>query len=488
MKTLPAILALFISISAISQDTLSIYYKVDQHDITVANQAKLASIIGGEIIGLSAHTDVDATAHYNTDLSKRRLHGVIDYYKSRGINLSDVPQQALGESQRKYQDKSLNRRVDVIYHPVKIQPQTVTNEVISIKKNLFTQLKGIDPCQHRFCIDPNKDTLLIGKRRTVVKFQAGSFKNVEGCVDITITEPNSYGDMILYDLTTQTKNGDILISDGMIKVEAKYNDAVIQPIKPVIILKPTKKIDPDMKLFVGGTNEQEAVVWENPNGQLKMLGNLSDDDLHSLFGPNGSSGGGLCEQGDFTPPRCRFFFCKIKNVFKSKEKKAAEIAAEDRRRALYDSIDDWCAARAEFIKEVEKNFNPLDEADLSKIPADQVNYYVFQANKLGWMNVDKFGNFKGDRVAFKIKLDAKDAVSVNLAFMKYNSMLRGTIQGEFAVFNNVPEDYQVKVVAFEYCSPPKMGVGVTKTSKRIYDGVKLKECSVEEMQNLLESL
>jgi hypothetical protein len=488
MKFLPAILALFISISSISQDTLSIYYPVDQHHLSKENGEKLASISGSDILALYAHTDIDATAHYNIDLSKRRLHGVIDFYKSNGIDLSKMPQEALGETQRKYLDKSKNRRVDIIYNKVKAETQSITAEAISIKKNLFAQLKSTDPCQHRYCIDPNKDTLLIGKRGTVVKFQAGSFKNVQGCVDITITEPSTFGDMILYDLTTQTRNGDILISDGMIKVEAKYNDAVIQPVKPVIILKPTKKIDPEMKLFIGGSNEQDAVVWEDPNGKLKMLGNISDEDLHALFGPDGLSNGELCGGEDYSPPRCRFLFCKVKKAFQSKEKKRAAVALEARTKALFDSLTNWCGDRAEYLKEVEENFNPLDEADLSKIPADQVNYYVFQANQLGWMNLDKFGKFSGKRVDFRIKLDAEHPVSTNLAFMKYNSMLRGIISDGYAVFQNVPVGYTVKVIAFEYSTPPKMGVGITKTSKKEYSDLKLEEHSLEEMQSLLQSL
>ena len=490
MKIITILLSLFCIVSFHAQDTLSIFYPVNEHALTPAHRLQLSTLLSTGIIGIYAHTDVDASVAYNIDLSKRRLHGVKDYFKSNGHDMAIISLQALGETQRQFENKRQNRRVDVIYKKLPVQAASIdiNQQALTIKQQLFGQLKGIDPCKKSFCINANRDTLLIGKRGTVVKIQAGSFKNVKGCVEITITEPGGYSDMILYNLTTQTKRGDLLISDGMVLVEAKYDQKIIQPIKPVIILKPTKKIDPEMKLFVGNTNANEQVVWEDPAGKLKMLGSLSDEDLHRLFGPGGGDIGDICGESDFLAERCKFFFCRVKKAFQSKEKKQSIRTAEINRRLAFDSLQNWCADRTAFLKEIEKNFNPLDEADLSKIPANQVNYYVFQANRLGWMNLDKLAKFSGKRVAFKIKLEAQDVIDVKLAFMKFNAMISGTIEGEYIVFNNVPVNYKVKVIAFEFCQPPKMGIGITKTSRKPYADLKMEEHSVEEMQNMLWSL
>ncbi len=472
----------FLAITSFGQDTLRLYFPVDQFSLNSQQQQQIQQLKDAQILQVRAHTDADATNNYNQILSERRLESVTAALNTSQSNMTSARLIALGEYEQAYSSKAQNRRVDVIY--LKTKPvETNTVNPGQIKHNLIRQLKTIHNCVSSFCINPNKDTLLIGDRGTVVKITAGTFKNVNGCVEIVITEPSNVSDMVLYNLTTQTADGQLLETDGMIQIEAFYQKKPIEPNKPLLVMKPTKKTDPEMKLFKGQPNSADDVVWST-SADLEMLGTINpDDDLHNLFGSSGGFNPGDCES-DVLPPKCRFFFCKIRRVFEGKKKRLNRIAAD----SLRANLANWCISREEKLAEIEEQFSPLDEADLSKIPLESVSYYVFNANSLGWINIDKFSDYNGPRVDFAVNVAGNEDVELKLAFSKIRSILPGFRQGKSYIFKNVPLGMDVSIIGFEYSNPPKMAIVKTKTSKKYSDPFPFTEMTVKEMKQLLEKL
>ncbi len=276
-----------LSLSLMAQQSekleLAIYFETASAELTPTSQSSLNALsnqiqgMGDYRLELRAHTDSRGTNTYNDQLAQRRARSVAHFLKTQGVTTDDMQTLALGESlagdDTDNEDRQQeNRRVDVVIQGWFWQG------VGSLQDSLA------NPLVQRYTLDPNEDQLIEGEKGGRFFVSANSFvtfdgQEVNGPVNVELTECYSLGDMISLGLTT-TAQDRLLESGGMLRLTATSADGrplTLKDGRSIGAAVPTPTFQQDMSLFYGqahGENEGELdwVDTEAPvQSQLPQL-------------------------------------------------------------------------------------------------------------------------------------------------------------------------------------------------------------------------
>ena len=93
----------------------------------------------------------------------------------------------------------------------------------------------------------------------------------------------------------------------------------------------------------------------------------------------------------------------------------------------------------------------LSEENLEKASIEQVNYYVFNTAKLGWINCDRFNRTNQTLVNFTVKSrNHSKNMDVKLIFKNIRSVIAGRNNGNSFTFENVPLNEPVILYAIKF--------------------------------------
>jgi len=214
-----SLLLISLTLSAQSQPmSISLFFEKADYALSPAQQLQLQEFkeltvdSGYNAIFLKGYADIDGSDESNLELSQYRVT-VVQQYLTNGKYLMESrfygEKEAINKNKNEEQ-KSLNRRVDVIFW---------TNYKLSQKKKK-SQI---------YTFAPNKTIEFTAAEGTIIKIPGNSLVYMEngavpmGDIQIEITEFYSMMDIIDNKLST-TFNGQLIISDGMINIEATRNN------------------------------------------------------------------------------------------------------------------------------------------------------------------------------------------------------------------------------------------------------------------------
>lgn len=127
--------------------------------------------------------------------------------------------------------------------------------------------------QYFYFENTGKQKIIVGKQGTKIIFPKECFTTIPKKIKVELKEFYSIPDMIKGNLSTQTKDGHILITGGMIYFNVyDENGDTLKLNKDITINMPTKKIDKDMKLFKGD-DSGGVIKWELTNQDLTFIDN-----------------------------------------------------------------------------------------------------------------------------------------------------------------------------------------------------------------------
>ncbi|WP_299767609.1 hypothetical protein [uncultured Dokdonia sp.] len=114
-------------------------------------------------------------------------------------------------------------------------------------------------------INTQRDTIIICKEGTKLRVKANSFiylgtdQLATGTIKLEVTEYYQVSDILLANLTT-TSNDQLLETGGMLFLEARSGEQVLELDKDIAIEIPTENKKDDMQLFIGQETEQ-GINW-----------------------------------------------------------------------------------------------------------------------------------------------------------------------------------------------------------------------------------
>lgn len=243
-----------------------------------------------------------------------------------------------------------------------------------------------------FEINTSKQQIIKGKQGTIVTFPADCFGKVSGKVKIELIECYSIQEMLLHGLSTQTTDGMLLESDGMIYLNALNEKGDLLEIKnrKVKVQMPTKQKKTDIEIFEGAENSNR-ITW-----------NLSTEKL-------------IVENGAI-----------LKNQYTKEKNEFTQIKNDN---LLYQNQPKPEQTQIVIDKQI-KNENLVN--------------YVFNISKLGWINCDRYIEGKTQELFVNIPSESVGA-SYYLVLENYNSSVlpKKTNDGKLSFMLPLNEPYTI---------------------------------------------
>jgi hypothetical protein len=133
-----------------------------------------------------------------------------------------------------------------------------------------------------------------------------------------------------------------------------------------------------------------------------------------------------------------------------------------------------------------EKYNSFENKNITSMNDAELQYYVFSASKLGWINCDFFWDIQDKKIDYIVKVDPKSKPDVKLIFKKARSIMPGIVDGDKCVFKNVPTNQDVKIVSISYRgSKPLLAVSETKTNTTVFDKFDYQEFSIKNLDSSL---
>ncbi len=143
------------------------------------------------------------------------------------------------------------------------------------------------------------------------------------------------------------------------------------------------------------------------------------------------------------------------------------------------SQDEYSAA---FIKK----FKGKEDSLLTDIKKDELDYFIFASNEMGWLNCDRFEEDPAAKIDFYVNCPSPNNTNINLAFEDFPGLLAGQNEGGKIVFHNVPKGKKVKIIGINSGSAtPTMCVASATLSSKPTDLKEFKPFTLRALQNTI---
>lgn len=137
-----------------------VYFDTDIDELNFEAKGAIREAIlnlNGETIKeiyISGHADSDASDAYNIDLSRRRAENARDFLLSQGVKSRMLKLEAFGEREPISDDKSLNRRVDIVFiYEIFTTPVTTTGNGARVIQGNVYDANTKEPLPASFAIE-----------------------------------------------------------------------------------------------------------------------------------------------------------------------------------------------------------------------------------------------------------------------------------------------------------------------------------------------
>lgn len=141
---------------------------------------------------------------------------------------------------------------------------------------------------------------------------------------------------------------------------------------------------------------------------------------------------------------------------------------------------------AKYKKAFDKKYGQYKNKAIDKINKEDLDYFVFSAMKLDWINCDRFLETTDEKIDFIVNAKVSKDSKVQLVFIDINSIMQGEIKGQTITFKNIPINRKVKLIGIDYANgKPTLAIDKTTTSKESYRLGNFKECTLSELESNL---
>jgi hypothetical protein len=143
------------------------------------------------------------------------------------------------------------------------------------------------------------------------------------------------------------------------------------------------------------------------------------------------------------------------------------------------SQDEYSAAFA-------KKFKGKEDSLLTDIKKDELDYFIFASNEMGWLNCDRFEEDPAAKIDFYVNCPSPNNTNISLAFEDFPGLLAGQNEGGQIVFHDVPKGKKVKIIGIDSGSAtPTMCVASATLSSKPTDLKEFKPFTLRALQNTI---
>jgi len=427
---------------------------------------------------------------------------------------------------------TLQKRSDTPKKSDLVQAQSPGNNNSPQTLTLKEYQKSIEKKHQVFKISNTKDEVLKCSGGLVIKLNANSFEFADGkgtepaVVKIDVKECSKTSDMILADLST-TADKKLLETGGMLLIDATSGNKKLK-LKDNTSLKvmfPVKDDNKDMKIFNGSRGPKGDVVWK----LAKQPDNLNKTRLY--LHPDVQAGSAdiktfLRKNIGYPKPAIEkevqgfvFIGCIVTEKGKIEDPSVLQgigfgcdeealrvvtlLPALIPARQKGKSVKSLCAIPVEFVlpgRDPDYNMKPDLTNKLVKKYADytdriitennkeELGYYVFNSNQLGWINCDRFYDVE-DKTILIVKQKPADDLQVKIVFNSIKSIMNGAPGKEFYTFSDIPIGEEITIIGLKIQdNQPMLAYKKAKITKDMAVDLDFKTITTQELKSKLEAL
>lgn len=518
--------------------TFTFYFDVDSYALKAddiqrfkefSEKINWDTLVNG--IQLEGHTDADASDAYNISLSEKRVQAVKEFLKAQHID-RETQDSWHGEkfpvhNNASPKEKALNRRV--------VLRLNLVPDVVGEEGDIRDLYALLEQRKQRFCIDPKGDTVIRLEQGTVIYIPENAFgEQAVRCIEFKAKEFYKKSDMIMENLST-TSNGQLLESEGMIYLEASVNGTQIElaPGKELKIFMPTDSIRDDVGIFNGERDAHSDIMNWFSNNATQIEGINTSSILDCIDGGNQAS--------NLSCERCRFFFCRInrfgqmmQGITNSSVRNSNRIYRKcqralrrrlrnglpniesdfqnttdcdqldslfkvygvDNRQDLFKALnqkkmDQYGVSTLAELRDTLNKIKLLETKNLIEAGTasqQDIQYYMFNSSKLGWINIDAFSKLEGLRRTMNTTMAVNQNSDCKAVFKSVRGILPASLLNTNYAFNNVPMNHPIWMIGMKYINKNIYLSMVETESKPKSDDFKFRKVSLEELQEALKQL
>ncbi len=140
-----------------------------------------------------------------------------------------------------------------------------------------------------------------------------------------------------------------------------------------------------------------------------------------------------------------------------------------------------------FKTKFREQFSEYKDKAIQNLDKTALDYYMFSATKMGWINCDRFWEIDDeDKTDFIVTTQNPKNTKVQIVFKDINSIMTSTFMDGKLVFKNVPLGRLIKVIGISYANgKPTMGVAETAIDKDGFELTAFNEFSLDDLEKEL---
>ncbi|MFT5819050.1 MAG: hypothetical protein ACI8ZM_000272 [Crocinitomix sp.] len=399
----------------------------------------------------------------------------------------------------------------------------------------------LDVEANQFTISQKRDTILFGEAGTAIFIEANSFESFNGIelthVDFSLKEYYDMSDMLIQDLSTEAENG-VLETGGMIHIEATSNGkkVYLKAGKDLIIHFPKNGNTVEMQLFSQSNMEYSTntIKWKEEKASIgheidtitPFIMKYDDLDSDTMVTTNGTdiwtwleneiiltenerdyvrlrdfnieyvttSTGQISEvelQKGYNEKRCKRLLKIIKGMpdvipFK-RSGKVIDMKGWVNFAVKY--VPAKHLSNEAYLREIEGKYSNFEKNSINDIDQMELNYYIFNTVKLGWLNCDHFVDDPSPKVDMSLNLDEPENLMIKFIYKDLKSIITPTYKDGINHFKGIPEGKDITLIIIKTVKK-KVQLSITEhiTSQGELKGVSFKDYTMEELKNELVKL
>lgn len=143
-----------------------------------------------------------------------------------------------------------------------------------------------------------------------------------------------------------------------------------------------------------------------------------------------------------------------------------------------------------FKQKFRNQYSDYTNQAIKKIDKNTLQYYMFSATEMGWINCDRFWDIEDDeKTDFIVKTFNPKETKIQIIFKDIKSIMTGTYENENIVFKNVPKGKEIKVIGISYSNgKPTLAIGESMTDSKDFELKNFQEFTLDELETELNKL
>ena len=345
-------------------------------------------------------------------------------------------------------------------------------------------------------------------------------------VKIDVKECSRTSDIVLADLAT-TSDNKLLETGGMLLIEATSENKklTLKDNTSIKVMFPVNDNNKDMKIFNGSRGPKGDVVWK----LAKQPENLNKTRIYFLPDiPVAGSGVNSFLKKNISYPQlaiekeiqgCVFIGCIVTEKGKIEDPRVLQgigFGCDEEALRVVKLITGLIPAKQkgkfvrslctipvtfelpgrdlgdnmhpDFTNKLLKKFDDYKDRIISKDNKEELDYYVFNSDQLGWINCDRFYDVE-DRTNLIVNQKPADDLQVKIVFDNIKSIMNGAPGPNSYTFSDIPVGEDITIIGLKIQdNQPQLAYKKTKIIKDMAVDLDFKPITTEDLKSRLEAL